>query len=229
MARWTYTCSGDDPCTVTVNGKGELTAASDGWIFTPADGEKVDVADTDFLSYGFWLKKTTKDGVVTYNEVAPFTMAHDMTATTGTVTGSASYDGSAVGVYVHNVLSAGGGTVESRTAGHFTANASLMAYFNQPDEPDDDIPPSMLDSITGTINKFMLSGGEDNDWSVALKGGIGTNFEITEGTANGGGTPGLLTGQFYGAADETPGAVTGEFDANFSNGSVAGALGAREE
>ena len=44
-----------------------------------------------------------------------------MVATTGTVTGSASYKGDAVGVYVHNVLTPGGGMVESRTAGHFTA------------------------------------------------------------------------------------------------------------
>ena len=42
MARMgTYTCAGDTSCTVTVNGKGELTAASDGWIFTPADGATV--------------------------------------------------------------------------------------------------------------------------------------------------------------------------------------------
>ena len=128
-AMGTYTCSGDVNCTVDVNDKGELTAASDGWIFTPADDEKVYVADSDFLSYGFWLKKTTKDGVVTYNEVAPFTKVEGMSATTGTVIGSASYKGGAVGVYVHNVLTAGGGMVESRTAGHFTAAANLKAYF----------------------------------------------------------------------------------------------------
>ena len=225
-AMGTYTCSGTNNCTVAVNSKGELTEASDGWIFTPADGVKVDVPDTDFLSYGFWLEKTTKDGVVTYDEVAPFTMAHDMAASGGTVTGSASYEGGAVGVYVHNVLTAGGGMVESRTAGHFTADASLMAYFG-----GTDIAETMHNSITGTISKFMLAGEEDNDWMVALKGKIDTtNFQIMEGgTANGGGTPGVLTGQFYGAVNETPGAVTGEFDANFSNGSVAGGFGAREE
>ena len=133
-AMGTYTCSGTDTCTVDVNGKGELTAASDGWIFTPADGAKVDVADEDFLSYGFWLKKTTKDGVVTYNEVAPFTMAdgiRDRDYRNGHR--FCLLQGRAVGVYVHNVLTAGGGMVESRTAGHFTAKASLMATFGQPD------------------------------------------------------------------------------------------------
>lgn len=228
-AMGTYTCSGNNPCTVAVNSKGKVTGISAGWIFTPADGAKVDVADADFLSYGFWLKKTTKDGAVTYSEVAPFTMAHEMSASTGTITGSASYDGSAVGVYVHNVLSEGGGMVESRTAGHFTANATLKAYFGQPDSPNDNIPPNMVETITGTINNFMLSGGEDQDWSVALKGDIGNNFAIENGKANGGGAEGTLTGQFYGAAAETPGAVAGEFNANFSNGAVAGAFGAREK
>ena len=229
-AMGTYTCSGTADCTVDVNDKGELSAASDGWIFTPADDENVYVADKDFLSYGFWLKKTTKDGVVTYNEVAPFAMAHEMADSEGAVTGSASYKGDAVGVYVHNVLTPGGGMVESRTAGHFTAKASLMAYFGQPASPGDNIPPNLTNSITGIINQFMLAGDEDNDWSVALKGDIDpTNFQIMMGTANGGGTPGDLTGQFYGADGATPGAVTGEFDANFSNGSVAGGFGARKQ
>ena len=197
----------------------------------PADGATSDVADKDYLSYGFWLQKTTdEDGVVTYDEVAPFTQADGMTASTGAITGSASYDGSAVGVYVHDVRSAGGGMVESSTAGHFTADASLTAYFQQPDSPDDDIPPNKLNSLTGTINKFVLSGGEDQDWSVALKGNISTNdYGIEMGTANGGGAEGSLTGQFYGGADEEPGAVAGEFDASFSNGRVAGAYGARND
>ena len=41
--------------------------------FTPDDGATVDVDDTDYLHYGFWLKKTTDaDGAVTYNEVETF-------------------------------------------------------------------------------------------------------------------------------------------------------------
>ena len=217
-------------CNIVTDEDGKLMSVGGTWHFTPADGAKVDVPDTDFLSYGFWLKTTTKDGVVTYNEVAPFTMAADgMTATTGTVNGSASYKGSAVGVYVHNVLTAGGGMVESRTAGHFTAAAELTANFAGGAVAMDD-----HNSITGTINKFMLAGEEGNDWSVALKGDIDpTTFVIMEGgTANGGGTPGDLTGQFYGGGgdeNETPGAMTGEFNANFSNGSVAGGFGARKQ
>ena len=36
-------------------------------------GHDLDVADADYLHYGFWLKKTTDaDGAVTYNEVETF-------------------------------------------------------------------------------------------------------------------------------------------------------------
>ena len=226
-AMGTYTCFGETSCTVTVNGKGELTAASDGWIFKPADGAKIDVADMDFLSYGFWLKKTTKDGVVTYNEVAPFTMAHGMTASdVSNVTGKAEYKGGATGVYVKNVYSAGG-VIETATAGFFTADASLMAYFGGLD-----VTENQENTVTGTISNFALQHEEENDWSVALKGDIiEGNGTIENGKANGGGAEGSFTGQFYGptAFDTKPEAVAGEFNANFSNGSVAGAFGAREE
>ena len=39
----------------------------------PMTGAKSDVADADYLHYGFWLMKTTdEDGVLTYNEVETF-------------------------------------------------------------------------------------------------------------------------------------------------------------
>ena len=235
-AEGTFRCTATTgECTVTFNAKGQVVGNSAGWVFIPDEGATSDQPDYDYLNYGFWLKKTTEDGVTEYDEVAFFHGAVGMANSAGTVTGTASYEGSAVGVYVHNVLSEGGGKVESRTAGHFTADANLMAYFGQPAAPNDNIPPNKLDTLTGTINNFELSGGEDQDWSVALKGSIdgstgtgGSTYAIT-GTANGGGAEGSLTGQFYGASGETPGAATGEFDANFSNGSVAGAFGVREK
>ena len=60
-------------CTVTLDAMGAITAMSDGWIFTPDAGATSDVADADYLNYGFWLKRTTdEDGVLTYNEVETF-------------------------------------------------------------------------------------------------------------------------------------------------------------
>ena len=104
----TYTCA-DDDCTLSTSmTMGELDAVVGTWYFTPDAGATSDVADSDFLSYGFWLKKTTKDGVVTYNEVETFATAEGILRgdyrLSGAVTGSASYKGGAVGVYVHNVL-----------------------------------------------------------------------------------------------------------------------------
>lgn len=232
-AMGTYTCSGTTNCTVTVNAKGELTAASDGWIFTPAEGATSDQPDYDYLNWGFWLKKTTEDGVTEYDELALFHGNVGMTDSSGTVQGLASYEGSAVGVYVHNVNSDGGGSVESRTAGHFTADVSLSATFGQiTTGPNaNTIAPADFNTITGTINKFVLSGDEPQDWSVALKGGIGLTGANDDfnGSANGGGEEGAFSGNFYGAADTLPGAASGEFNANFSNGSVAGAFGTRKE
>ncbi len=46
----------------------------------PLKAPRSDVADANYLRYGFWLKKTTKDGATTeYNEVQTFADArgHD--------------------------------------------------------------------------------------------------------------------------------------------------------
>ena len=55
-----------------------ITGVSDGWVFTPDAGATSDVADADYLHYGFWLKRTTdEDGVLTYNEVETFAGSSD--------------------------------------------------------------------------------------------------------------------------------------------------------
>ena len=250
-AKGTYKCTGDTDCTVTVNGKGVATAASNGWIFTPVKGATSDVADADFMDYGFWLKTTTdEDGVLTYNEVETYARSSIVASDdVSAVTGSATYEGDALGVYVKNVLTPEG-TIDTATSGHFTADVNLKAYFGQtvddlattPDEAGT-IPPGDLFTLSGTINKFELAGGEANNWSVKLQGDIGgdgtaapTGVPATvtraTGKANGGGDPGTYSATFHGvtgADNDQPSSVVGEFDANFSNGSVAGAFGAREK
>ena len=51
------------------------------------------------------------------------------------VDGTASYQGSALGVYVHNVLDLAG-EVASATGGSFTADATLTASFGQTVDDD---------------------------------------------------------------------------------------------
>ena len=80
---------------------------------------------TSTCPYGFWLQNTTdSDGVLEYDEVETFAMAHGYDEATaagiGAVTGTAAYSGDSVGVYVRNVLDAQGNIVTA-TSGHFVA------------------------------------------------------------------------------------------------------------
>ena len=239
-AMGTYRCNGDADCTVTLDAKGAITGMNDGWIFTPDAGATSDVADADYLHYGFWLMRTTDaDGVLTYNEVETF--AGSSIAASGSVagvTGSATYEGGSTGVYVKSVTNPDG-TEASATSGHFTADAMLTATFgqvnNDADPPVGTIAPSLLNTLTGTIDNFDLSGGEYNEWAVNLQGDIDTADGDASGTANGGGDPGSFNATFHGDVTEVgdvvpkPSSVVGEFDANFSNGTVAGGFGARKQ
>ena len=242
-AMGTYKCAADTACSVTVNTMGVVSAVSDpnDWVFIPSDGVKIDVADADYMHYGFWLMRTTdEDGVLTYNEVETF--AGSTVAASGSVTdvtGRATYEGGATGVYVKSVTNPDG-TEASATSGHFTAKASLMATFGQVNaegcEGDNcgTIAGSLLNTLTGDITNFALSGKEYKPWAVNLQGDIDTsNGTVTsEDGATGGGAPGSWSATFHGAvtADEEvvpkPSSVVGEFNANFSNGTVAGGFGA---
>ena len=227
----TLKCAGTADCTVTLDGDGDITAFGAGWEFTPDPDETVNVADADYLHYGVWLQKTTdEEGVTTYDEVQTFAGASGEglppSGTVADVEGSAEYKGGAAGVYVHKTF-AGDGTSEA-TAGHFKANASLKAYFSA-----GDIPFNKVNTLQGTIDKFVLEHGEENEWSVALQSTESTSGSHS-GTAKGGvtGEDGSFEATFHGATgdadDVQPSSVVGEFNAVFSNGSVAGGFGASQ-
>ena len=224
-AMGTYRCESTSDCTVTVNDKGMITAMSAGWIFTPNAGATSDVPDAMYQHYGFWIKKTTdSDGVVTYNEVETFAGFTGVAATTDTsgAVGTAKYSGGALGVYTHKVLDPEGGST-AVSGGHFTADANLTANFG-----GDDVAVSKQNTVTGTIDNFMLAGGEANNWSVSLEG----NDSDTNGSIVGTNTDGTVwSAQYHGTADATndPAGIVGEFNAGFANGQVAGAFGANLE
>lgn len=239
-AMGTYTCAGGAAdCTVTLDATGKLTAMSDGWIFTPDMGATSDVPDADYLHYGFWLKTTTDAmGAVTYEEVETFA-ASSVAASgdVGSVTGEATYRGDATGVYVRNVYNPDG-TIDRATSGHFTADADLTVVFGQVNDAagEGTIAPNRLYTLNGTIDNFMLSGGEANMWSVDLHGDITESSGRASGTAMGGsgGGDGSFSATFHGPVTDAnsdpvqPHTVVGEFNAGFSDGSVAGAFGARK-
>ena len=246
-AEGTYRCTAaTGSCSVTFNAKGQVVGNSENWVFVPDKGATSEQPDYDYLHYGFWLKRTTdEDGNVEYNEVETFAGSEiDQTDAVTGVAGSASYEGGAVGVYVNDVLNPNGTTANS-TSGHFKADAELAATFGQVQDDSGDvaagtIAANMLNTITGTIDNFELSGGESNTWSVALSGNIEATAVGFSGTAKGGVGEGSFSGMFHGAAasdDEAtleendsvyPHSATGEFNAGFTNGSVAGAFGVRE-
>ena len=267
-AMGTYTCNsgndGDD-CTVTVNAKGEVTGISAGWIFTPVDGDdgRIDVAATNYLTYGFWLKRTKdKDGVTTYDAVETFATAEGHPETAGNdlqnITGTATYEGGAAGVYVKNVTDSQAATVTA-TAGQFEANVTLDASFG-----GGGVAANNQFTIGGKVTAFTLheTGGpsvKNDDWGVSLNlANFGTRDgepgksphtgnvnNVFNGTATGDSTaaPGTWNGAFWGSSalvdhddDDTtdmirrePVAVTGEFNANFTDGTAAGGFGANKK
>ena len=257
-----YRCNGDARCTVTIDDDGEIAEMSDNWMFTPDSGERVDVADAQHLSYGFWLQRTTTDGATTYDEVETFAMATGIDETAdgdgdeqiGDVEGSATYNGGATGVYVKNVLDAEANIV-SATSGQFSAAVKLDANFG-----GGDIGVNNQFTIEGEITGFALEHGEANDWAVKLgladfsgranndpgeSAAGNSHMNIFSGVATGDPTAiaGSWNGAFYGEAggaldhdndpdtdaiNQTPGAVLGEFNANFTDGTTAGAFGAEK-
>ena len=241
-AMGTYRCDGASDCMVNVDGEGEIESIGSGWIFTPDEGATSDVADADYLHYGFWLQRTTDaDGVLTYDEVETFADSNiPESDNVAQVTGSARYLGGATGVYVsNNEYDSATGDVIDATSGFFTADADLRAYFAQTvddaDTADVDeagmIPPNMLNTLTGTIDNFMLQHGEVNTWSVNLQGNIVNDGVTSPDGATGGGAPAAWSATFHGPTtdDTQPHTVVGEFNANFGNGSAAGGFGARTE
>ncbi len=236
-AQGTYTCaSTTDDCTVTFKrSDGAITALSAGWIFTPDTGATIDVVDTTYLYWGYWLKQTAKDGAVTINEVETFAGATNHASTNAygdiaSVTGKATYDGAAAGVYERKTGDMDGDTALA-VSGAFTADASLSVVF-----ADATLPVNQQGKLTGTIDNFMLDGEAHASWSVALEDGDITKAadgatDVTDGTVSGtaseDGPNGSFTAIFRGpSADDQPASITGEFNATFDDGSVAGAFGA---
>ena len=222
-----YRCVATGGCTVTTDAMGKFNALTAGeWEFTPAAGATVPVADADYMTYGFWLDTTTKDGAITsYDTVQTFATS-SLEASTGVsaVTGTAEYAGDAAGVYVHETFKEDS-TVDTRTSGRFTADVALTAYFEATTLRN-------VDTLEGTISNFDLDGGPENSWNVNISASFGDDGALTSGVASGmKGDDGSLSGQFHGDATATsaPPVLVGEFNANFINGAVAGAYGTRKQ
>ena len=213
----------DDDNTVTITSGNVL------W-FTPNPGATVMVSDSDYLTYGFWLDTTTKDGnVASYDTVQTFAMSSlDTSIGLSNVTGTAMYEGGAAGVYVHETKKEDG-TLDTATSGRFTADVALTAHFSGN-------PLRTAGTIEGTISNFDLDGGPANSWNVDVTAqSIAVADTGFTGNASGmSDDDGSLNGRFHGIGDAddntvAPPVLVGEFNANFVNGTAAGAFGARKQ
>ena len=246
-AAGTFRCQESGGCMITTTAG--ATADDDNTVevtgvlwFTPDAGATVSILDADYLTWGFWLDTTTKDGEITsYDTVQTFAKSSlevdERANTVGDITGTATYEGDAAGVYVHEAVKEDS-TLDTATSGRFTADVALKAYF-------DEMGAFAANRIAGTISNFDLVGGPDVSWKVDVNAHIGastgqtlglTGTLGTERTAKGGvtGENGTISGTFHsstetaGDATAAPDVLIGEFNANFVNGAVAGAYGARK-
>ena len=221
------------------------------WYFTPthatayytanADGDGYDAEN--YARYGYWL--TSGAGGVTVNTFAEVRSggavqgAGSGTAglgTNDTLGPNATYSGKAAGMSVHKTFDADEQQI-GIASGAFTADVSLTATFG-------DTNPS----LKGEVKNFM-GNAVDPAWKVTLAG-TGDDATMTfsnEGTVTSGqardgtgrtkkGDNGTWSATAYGGtndannnASKRPSVIVGNFDANFSDGSAAGAYATRKD
>ncbi len=217
---------GADGCSVDADGK-----LVGGWYFTPADDDELYVAGTGgtymvatmYATYGYWLTYTSgaASGVTLYAASTANTTSLDLgQAGTGdnATDVTATYRGSAIGI-----------SERGDSSGQFTADVNLTAKF------------ATAPTLRGSITNFQ--GNAVGNWSVLLnETALNTNATFdTNGSTAGSGTPGVWTAQGYGPTPvdpDGPGPITdtvnqrptgffGRFNANFGDGSAAGAYTTR--
>ena len=245
-ARGAYTCTSAaaGACTsnMTADGivlGGTATGAA-GWMFNPVDSAMVSQPDSMYAYFGWWLNKTASGNP----EVDVFhgsNQAVDISAGTFTALGgTATYTGAAAGKYALNR-----GADQYASGGHWTADATLTANFEDPTQTGAAIV-NAAGSISGMIDNFM-AGGESMDWSVKLNSAsiavfdtdhdFGLPADGTEWTIGGAAAAdaGMWEGDFHNQVappdgNNVPGTVTGEFTATYGAvGHMTGAFGAHVE
>ena len=203
----------NDACSVRHTGRGYVLEGGT-WKFYTSKSSTVQDPDDNFMHFGWWKRKTVADGMFSYRT---FNLVHGVTATEGgfeQLTGSATYEGAAIGQYaIYQPL----GTQSNH--GSFTAKATLTANFD-------------TDRLSGSVTGFDVSPG----WSVTLNetgmpnGNVATgavSWTIDGNTENGGEWDGAFQSEISPYAGHIPDGVTGTFDAQYNTvGRLQGAFGA---
>lgn len=224
-------------CQVTFGTDGKVETIMGDVYFTPDAGETVAHPDPDYMYFGYWLRES-EDGngdpafefAGVYGGPAP---SNDSDVVM--LEGSATYEGSATGLYVRRWTDANNEVLRRRT-GQFTADVALNANFG-----GDGIAVENHYSISGTIENFMVGDRAiDPSWSLALQR-VDFSSGSFYGTTRGAGGDGMWYGRFFGNVvvdndpvepgnqSTLPSGVAGTFDGHFNNGDVIGAYGAERQ
>ena len=227
----TFSCTEGTCDAPTPNDDGAITS-NQMWSFAPDDpGAMIQVKDTAYVSFGWWLNAMGTDGDYVFDAFASATGMVDNTQAADTVDGSATYKGGAAGKYAMQST-----TDDSASGGHFTATATLMANFDANTAAADQDPNTAGVSIGGSITDFMTGDMSRPNWKVTLTAPEATASvgEITGAVATwktGGAVDGTgnWNANFHGIEEDTmhPMAATGEFNAAIpATGEIARISGA---
>ena len=257
----TYSCTA--ACTIITDDDGRLSITDGPLTFTPRtttdDIEDVHMVkgvtkDMDYVSFGYWVQTSTKsDGSTAYgvNTFAggafPFGTDPDAgnNPAIAALEGSATYEGSATGMYARKALAVENGSVVGTpdAAGQFVADVELTANFRV----SASVAEENAFNIGGTASNFQDADGNviDSGWTLDLNaasfgddtgGTVANASNVFRGTTGKGSTVGQWSGQFFGvegtedAASSThPSSVAGEFTGHFDDGHVIGAFGATKQ
>ena len=240
-------------CSAKGREEGGVSLVTGEWEFTPKAMEYyVDdlIADDDYLYFGYWLRtpsETTDNYKFStfYGGAKSYPRADGNLALsnqdTPVLTGSATYNGGAAGMYVMKENEFLNQKIETVSANHgnFTAKASLTAHFGQP--AGGGINVADLFTIRGNLSEFK-DGNDNLGFNVTFEPArIGTGTDVTAFDANAKGTfngiqsdTGSWKGQFFGGpetaptevAKDYPTGVAGQFSLQSQNADLAGAFGA---
>ena len=200
-------------CTVQNTGGGFVFRGP--WFFVPSSGTvSVRVPDDEHMWFGWWSTETATTFTFNTNHGG----TGQLTAALTGVTGTATYNGIAVGQYAIS-----GTLVANQGHGEFTANARLTADFGE-------------ETVIGSITN--ISG--QPDWEVSLTGGVISGAAVRGSSTSwtiGGDTQDLSDSpwraNFYSNLPEAdrasvqPYGIAGTFEASHGSAArMAGAFGA---
>ncbi len=206
-----FFCGTNVACSISVDASGVLRGIT-GYVFQPAQAGTTMRGDSDYLTWGVWVsipnavQATSATGLTNPATVAAFASGRDPFQVPADLTGTATYNGVASGLY------SAGGMIE-----YFDADASLSVDFGgrtaNDSNPRDDTANDtlLLGAVTGSISNIK-AGGMDVEGSISLGrapliAGDGTPTAgspaniftgSTEGNLGGRALRGSWTGRFYG-------------------------------